>query len=103
MDSLIATARSNRVATHLLCRTSSQLRKDYGKEQADVIVNITGNIISGQVMGETAKLLSERFGKIMQDRESLSINRTDTSISRSTQLDFAILLQKSPLFHPVNL
>ncbi|MEP7376808.1 MAG: conjugal transfer protein MobC [Chitinophagaceae bacterium] len=94
MDSLIATARSNRVATTLAMQDFSQLRKDYGKEQADVIVNITGNIISGQVMGDTAKFLSERFGKIMQDRESLSINRTDTSISRSSQLDFAIPASK---------
>lgn len=90
MDSLIATARSNKVATTLAMQDFSQLRKDYGKEQADVIVNIAGNIISGQVMGDTAKLLSERFGKIMQDRESLSINRTDTSISRSMQLEAAI-------------
>lgn len=94
MDSLIATARSNRVATTLAMQDFSQLRKDYGKEQADVIVNITGNIISGQVMGDTAKFLSERFGKIMQDRESLSINRTDTSISRSSQLDYAIPASK---------
>lgn len=90
MDSLIATARSNKVATTLAMQDFSQLRKDYGKEQADVIVNITGNIISGQVMGDTARLLSERFGKIMQDRESLSINRMDTSISKSTQLESAI-------------
>ncbi len=72
----------------------SQLRKDYGKEKADVIINIAGNIISGQVMGETSKLLSERFGKIMQDRQSVSINRTDTSISRSKQLDSAIPASK---------
>ncbi len=90
MDSLIATARSNKVATTLGIQDFSQLRKDYGKEYADVIANITGNIISGQVTGDTAKQLSERFGKIMQDRESLSINRTDTSISRSKQLDAAI-------------
>lgn len=94
MDSLIATARSNKVATTLAMQDFSQLRKDYGKEQADVIMNITGNIISGQVMGDTAKMLSERFGKIMQDRESLSINRTDTSINRSSQLDFAIPASK---------
>lgn len=94
MDSLIATARSNRVATTLAMQDFSQLRKDYGKEQADVIVNITGNILSGQVMGDTAKFLSERFGKIMQDRESLSINRTDTSLSKSSQLDFAIPASK---------
>lgn len=90
MDSLIATARSNKVATTLGMQDFSQLKKDYGKDQADVIMNITGNIISGQVTGETAKQLSERFGKIMQDRTSLSINRTDTSISKSKQLDSAI-------------
>lgn len=90
MDSLIATARSNKVATCLGIQDFSQLRKDYGREQADVIMNITGNIISGQVTGDTAKQLSERFGKIMQDRESLSINSNDTSISRSKQLESAI-------------
>jgi uncharacterized membrane protein YgdD (TMEM256/DUF423 family) len=94
IDSLIATARSNKVATTLAMQDFSQLKKDYGKEQADVIINITGNIISGQVMGETSKLLSERFGKIMQDRQSVSINRTDTSISHSKQLDSAIPASK---------
>ncbi|MBC5862829.1 conjugal transfer protein MobC [Flavobacterium turcicum] len=90
MDSLIATARSNKVATCLGIQDFSQLRKDYGREQADVIMNITGNIISGQVTGDSAKQLSERFGKIMQDRESLSINSGDTSISRSKQLESAV-------------
>jgi len=94
MDSLIATARSNKVATCLGIQDFSQLRKDYGREQADVIMNITGNIIAGQVTGDTAKQLSERFGKIMQDRESLSINSNDTSISRSKQLDSAVPASK---------
>jgi hypothetical protein len=90
MDSLMATARSNKVATTLGVQDLTQLRKDYGREQADVLMNITGNIISGQVSGDTARQLSERFGKIMQERESLSINRSDTSISRSRQLEAAI-------------
>jgi type IV secretory pathway TraG/TraD family ATPase VirD4 len=90
IDTLIATARSNRVATCLGVQDFSQLKKDYGKDQADVIMNITGNITSGQVTGETAKQLSDRFGKIMQDTASLSINRNDTSISRSKQLDTAV-------------
>ena len=94
MDSLIATARSNKVATCLGIQDFSQLRKDYGREQADVILNIIGNIISGQVNGDTAKQLSERFGKIMQDRESLSINSADTSISRSKQLESAVPTSK---------
>lgn len=94
IDSLIATARSNLVSTCLGVQDFSQLRKDYGREQADVIVNITGNIISGQVVGDTARSLSERFGKIMQDRVSYSINSGDTSISKSKQLDSAIPASK---------
>ncbi|WP_114782976.1 conjugal transfer protein MobC [Botryobacter ruber] len=90
IDSLIATARSNKVATTLGVQDYSQLKKDYGREQAEVVMNIVGNVISGQVTGETAKQLSERFGKILQRRESVSINSSDTSVSRSTQLDAAV-------------
>lgn len=94
IDSLIATGRSNKVATCLGMQDFSQLRKDYGREQADVIMNIAGNIISGQVTGDTAKQLSERVGKIMQDRESFSINSGDTSVSRSKQLELAVPASK---------
>lgn len=90
IDGVIATARANKVATTLAVQDYSQLKKDYGKDQAEVIMNIVGNVISGQVVGDTAKLLSERFGKIVQERESISINTSETSISRSTQLDSAI-------------
>lgn len=94
MDSLIATARSNKVATILGMQDFSQLKKDYGKDQADVIVNICGNVISGQVFGDTAKLLSDRFGKILQEKENVSINRMDTSINKSKQLESAIPASK---------
>ncbi|PWS26151.1 conjugal transfer protein TraG [Pedobacter yonginense] len=94
MDSVIATARSNKVANILSVQDFSQLKKDYGSEQADVITGIIGNIISGQVTGATAKNLSETFGKIMQDRQSKSINSNDISISQSTQLDYAIPASK---------
>ncbi|WP_240613078.1 type IV secretory system conjugative DNA transfer family protein [Chitinophaga parva] len=90
VEATIATARSNLASVFLAVQDISQLRKDYGKETADVIFNIVGNIISGQVGGDTAKSLSDRFGRIMQDRESLSINSNDTSISRSKQLEAAI-------------
>jgi hypothetical protein len=90
IDTLIATARSNKVATTLALQDFSQLKKDYGRDQSDVIMNITGNIISGQVMGDTAKQLSERFGKIMQPRTSVSINSGDTSVSHSLQMDLSI-------------
>ncbi len=94
MDSLIATARSNRVATTLAVQDFSQLKKDYGSEQADVITGIVGNIISGQVTGETAKSLSENFGKIVQDKKSMSVNSSDTSTTKATQLDYAIPASK---------
>jgi hypothetical protein len=94
MDNLIATARSNKVATTLAVQDSSQLKLHYGKDQAEVILNIVGNIISGQVSGDTAKQLSERFGKILQDRQTVSINRNDTSITKSKQLESAIPVSK---------
>ncbi|RZJ27499.1 MAG: conjugal transfer protein TraG, partial [Chryseobacterium sp.] len=94
IDGLLATARGNKVATTLAVQDFSQLKKDYGAEQADVITGIVGNIISGQVTGDTAKKLSETFGKIVQDRESRSINSSDISISKSTQMDSAIPASK---------
>jgi type IV secretory pathway TraG/TraD family ATPase VirD4 len=90
IDNLIATARSNKVATTIAVQDYSQLKNEYSREQAEVVLNIMGNIISGQVSGDTAKFLSEKFGRIMQDRESISINSNDTSISKSKQLEQAI-------------
>ena len=90
IDNLIATARSNKVATCLGVQDYSQLKKDYGREQAEVIMNTVGNIVSGQVLGDTAKQLSDRFGKIRQQRQSRSVNSNDTSISHSVQLDLAV-------------
>src|SRR5439155_22532365 len=90
IDNLIATARSNKVATTIAVQDYSQLKNEYSREQAEVILNIMGNVISGQVSGDTAKFLSEKFGRIMQDRESISINSNDTSISKSKQLEQAI-------------
>lgn len=90
----ITTGRSNLISTVLVVQDVSQLRKEYGREQADVIVNTVGNVISGQVTGDSAKQFSERIGKIMQDRQSLSINSNDTSISKNKQLDYAVPASK---------
>lgn len=90
MDSLIATARSNKVATTLAVQDYSQLKKDYGQEHAEVIMNIIGNVISGQVNGDTAEQLSDRFGQIMQDRQSVTISADNTSTNKLTQLGDAI-------------
>ncbi|ALR29225.1 conjugal transfer protein TraG [Chryseobacterium sp. IHB B 17019] len=94
LDNLIATARSNKVAVCLGFQDFSQLIRDYGDKEAKVIQNTVGNIFSGQVVGETAKSLSERFGKVLQKRQSLSINRNDKSTSISTQLDSLIPASK---------
>lgn len=53
-----------------------------------------GNIISGQVTGDSAEALSKRFGRILQKRQSVSINSKDTSNSISTQLDSMIPASK---------
>ena len=90
IDNLIATARSNKVAVCLGFQDFSQLTRDYGEKEAKVIQNTVGNIFSGQVVGETAKNLSERFGKILQQRQSISINRQDVSTSINTQMDALI-------------
>ncbi|MBB6108691.1 Type IV secretory system Conjugative DNA transfer [Mucilaginibacter lappiensis] len=94
MDAHIAVARGYRCATTLGLQDMSQLKKDYGAEQADVITGIVGNIISGQVTGDTAKKLAENFGKIVQDKNSMTINSNDTSFSKATQLDYAIPASK---------
>ena len=94
LDNLIATARSNKVAVCLGFQDFSQLIRDYGDKEAKVIQNTVGNIFSGQVVGETAKNLSERFGKVLQKRQSMTINRNDKSTSISTQLDSLIPASK---------
>ncbi|MDR1182809.1 MAG: YWFCY domain-containing protein, partial [Bacteroidales bacterium] len=94
LDNLIATARSNKVAVCLGFQDYSQLTRDYGDKESKVIQNTVGNIFSGQVVGDTAKNLSERFGKILQRRQSININRQDTSTSISTQMDSLIPASK---------
>ncbi|WP_349768238.1 conjugal transfer protein MobC [Phocaeicola vulgatus] len=94
LDNLIATARSNKVAVLLGFQDFSQLVRDYGDKEAKVVMNTVGNLFSGQVVGETAKNLSERFGKVLQKRQSITINRNDKSTSINTQMDSLIPASK---------
>ena len=94
LDNLIATARSNKVAVCLGFQDFSQLARDYGDKESKVIQNTVGNIFSGQVVGDTARTLSERFGKVLQQRQSMTINRNDKSTSISTQMDSLIPASK---------
>jgi len=90
LDNLIATARSNKVAVCLGFQDFSQLKRDYGDKEAAVVMNTVGNIFSGQVVGDTAKTLSERFGKVLQKRQSMTISRSDKTTSINTQMDSLI-------------
>jgi len=90
IQTVIAVGRGHDIVPIIAIQDYSQLKKVYSKEEAEAIFNMTGNFITGQVSGESAKLVSERFPKIMQDRESISINSSDTSISRSKQLESSV-------------
>ena len=86
LDNLIATARSNKVAIILGAQDRTQLKRDYGQDEADVIIATVGNILSGQVNTETAKFLSEMFGKEFREQQSKSISDDSDSTSISYQL-----------------
>jgi hypothetical protein len=90
IQTVIAVGRGHDIVPIIAIQDYSQLKKVYSKEEAEAIFNMTGNFITGQVSGESAKLVSERFPKIMQDRESISINSSDTSVSRSKQLESSV-------------
>jgi len=90
----ISTGRSNLISCTLAIQSIEQVKKEYGAEQAEIIAGICANIIFGQVSGDSAKKFSEILGKIMQDRQSVSISSSDTSISKSTQMDYAIPASK---------
>ena len=94
LDNLVASCSSNKVAVCLGFQDFSQLTRDYGDKESKVIQNTVGNVFSGQVVGETAKTLSERFGKVLQQRQSMTINRNDKSTSISTQMDSLIPASK---------
>ena len=82
LDNLIATARSNKVAVCLGFQDFSQLERDYGEKEAKVIQNTVGNLFVGQVVGDTAR--TERFGKIVQQRESVSRSNDNVTTSTNT-------------------
>lgn len=94
LDNILATGRSNKISVCLGLQDFSQLRRDYGEKESKVIENIVGNIICGQVVADSAKILSERFGKILQQREGATITSNDRTQSISTQLDSLIPASK---------
>ena len=85
IDNLIATARSNKVAIVLGAQDKSQLKRDYGEKESEVIFNTVGNIFSGQVNGKTAEELSKSFGKEFRRRESETRGIDQESVNISFQ------------------
>lgn len=89
IDRFLAVCRSYLVAVTFVIQDISQLTLYYGTHHAKVIVNLLGNLISGQVTGESARMLSQRFGRIIQQRNSISVSQ-DPSMSVSGQLADAV-------------
>lgn len=91
IDILLAQARSNLSAVVLGVQELPMLRQQYGKETADTIISIMGNILSGAVRNkETLEWLERILGKVKQKGESISIDRNKTTISFNEKLDFLI-------------
>jgi hypothetical protein len=91
LENLMATARSNQVSTLLGLQELPQLKQQYGKETAETICAICGNIISGSVRNkDTLDWLEKLFGKVKQIKESVSINRNNTTISQNENMDYLI-------------
>lgn len=91
LENLLATARSNQVATLLGLQELPQLKQQYGKETAETICAICGNVVSGSVRNkDTLEWLEKLFGKVKQVKESISINRNQTTLSQNENMDFLI-------------
>lgn len=87
LDAFIATVRSYGVATWLGIQDMEQLIKDYGREQAKVILNTCGTIMSGAVNSETAETFSKMFGKTQQGNYSTSFQKSDVNVSSSRRME----------------
>lgn len=85
MLGVMATGRSNNIIPVLALQDMAQLRTHYSKDEADGIMNISGNVFCGQAGGETARWISEKFPKVMKERLSVSEGGGEPSTSRHLQ------------------
>lgn len=90
MVSTVATARANDIIPILAIQDISQLRTLYSRNEADEIVNVSGNLFCGQTAGETARWVSERFPKVQRERSSISTNGSDTTLSKHLEWEAAV-------------
>ena len=89
IDRLIGTARSNKVAVTLGFQEVPQLEADYGKVGKDKIITTVGNVVSGSARSkETLDWLSgDIFGKVVQMKKGITIDREKTSINLNENMD----------------
>lgn len=86
LDNLIATGRGHKISTTIAMQDFSQLEKDYGKTEAEAILNTVGSVISGAVKGTTAKAIEDLLGKNVQRKQSINIQSEDTTHGITTEL-----------------
>src|ERR1700750_3187121 len=86
----VATGRGNDITTILATQDLSQLRQRYSHDEADQIMNTTGNLICSQITGETARWVSERFQGTFGLRTTISLNDDNISTSKTEQVVDAI-------------
>lgn len=96
IDRLIGTARSNKVAVTLGFQELPQLESDYGKVGKDKIITTVGNVVSGSARSkETLDWLSgDIFGKVVQLKKGITIDRDRTSINLNENMDSLVPASK---------
>ena len=96
IDRLIGTARSNKVSVALGFQELPQLEADYGKVGMQKIITTVGNVVSGSARAkETLERLStDIFGKVVQLKRGVTIDRDRTSINLNENLDSLVPVAK---------
>ena len=96
IDRLIGTARSNKVSVTLGFQELPQLEADYGKVGMQKIITTVGNVVSGSARAkETLEWLSsDIFGKVVQLKKGVTIDRDKTSINLNENLDSLVPASK---------
>ena len=96
IDRLIGTARSNKVSVALGFQELPQLEADYGKTGMQKIITTVGNVVSGSARAkETLEWLSnDIFGKVVQLKKGVTIDRDKTSINLNENMDSLVPASK---------
>ncbi|UZR99612.1 type IV secretory system conjugative DNA transfer family protein [Chondrinema litorale] len=91
IENLIATARSNKVSVLLGLQELPQFEQQYGKETAKTICAVIANVLSGSVRNkETLDWLEKLFGKVIQVKTGMSIDRSRTALSMNEYMEYLI-------------